>query len=131
MPDMSTRSYSSRLCSAGDEVANLFGRERAFEGAEEFFVALLYLHLERLIEKAAMLEVVDDDVEQVEVEDFQVLVMGLEATHHPLDVVADFELIAGGIVKEVAGDFVADALAREEPLARDLREYLVEAACQG
>ena len=103
----------------GDEVADLLRRQRALERAEECGVALLHLHLERLVEKAALLEVGQDDIEQVQVQDSQVPVMALEATHHPLDVLADLELVAGRIVEDVAGDLVADALAREEGLARD------------
>ena len=74
-----------------------------------------------------MLEVVEHDVEQVDVKHSEVRVVGREAAHHPRDVLADFELAGGWIVEEIAGDFVADAFAREEALASHSGKNLVEA----
>ena len=76
-------------------------------------------------------EVGQDDVEQVQVQDAELAVMAREAIHHHLDVLADLQLVLGRIVEDVAGDLVADALAREEGLAGDTRQDLVEAARRG
>ena len=104
----------------GDEVANLFGRERAFEGAEKVFVALFSLHLEGLVEKAAMLEVVENDVEQVRGGGLAGSCDGSRSDPSSTRCGRGLRAHRWRIVEEVASDFVADALAREELLARDL-----------
>ena len=85
------------------------GPARAFFSASSPF---LPLHLDRLVEQLAALEVVQHEVEQVDVLDPQPVLLLRDVVEQRAQVIPDPQFVFGRVIEDVEGDLVADTRCR-------------------
>ena len=101
--------------------------ERASEGLLQRLVPLFPLHLDRLVEQLAALEVVQHEVEQVDVLDPQAMLLLGNVVEQRAQVIPDPQFVFGRVIEDVEGDLVADAAAAQELIGDDPGQNLVQA----
>src|SRR5262249_23065394 len=93
-------------------------------------VALVPLHLDRLVQQVAPAQVVEDELEQVDVLDPQPRLLTGDVFEQVGDVFPDPQLVFGRVVEDVEGDLVADAAAAQEVVGDDPGQDFVQAGGQ-
>jgi hypothetical protein len=98
----------------GEAVLQLVGVQKRLQFAKRVGVALLALHFVDFFKQLAVLKVVDDKVQQVDVDQPQALSLLRSVAEQKANMLADAQLVLRGIVEDVEGNFIAQPLPGQE-----------------
>ncbi len=93
-------------------------------------IAFFALKLDGPVEQLAFAQVVDDQLEQVDMGDFQVRAHLREMRDHELQVLAYFQFVLGGVVENIETDLIAEARAAQHVLILQPGDDLVQSILQ-
>jgi len=91
----------------------------------EGLVALISLHLERLLKQIALLEMINDEIEEADMHYPEPWPVLWAVGHKELDMFTDAEFGFGRVVEDIEGDLVSKPFTAEELGGSDLWEDLI------